>query len=72
MLTPKIITLVYWLGLISIVVTAREYCLIAVQRPLPGLIYILIGALIVRIACEILIVLFKIHENLKILANRNP
>ena len=36
-----------------------------------GLMVILIGPIIIRIQCELIIILFKIHEELKI-ANRKP
>ena len=73
MLTPKIITLIYWLGLIGCglaglgtLMSMRSFFgLVA------GIIIALVGAIVVRINCELLIILFKIHENLKRLADNS-
>ncbi|WFE67753.1 DUF4282 domain-containing protein [Thiomicrospira sp. R3] len=63
MLTPKIITAVYWL-LLGLVVISGLGAMFA-QNFLVGLLIILFGAIGVRIWCELLIVLFKINDNLK-------
>jgi xanthine/uracil permease len=71
MLTPKIITLLYWVGLISVVT-----CGIAAMFGMFGAgfwsgLAILVGGVIgTRLWCELLIVMFKINENLKAIANR--
>ncbi|MBE7374173.1 DUF4282 domain-containing protein [Pseudomonas lopnurensis] len=68
MLTPKIITLIYWLGLISVVVGAVATLFAgALFQALGILVFGLIGT---RVWCELLIVLFKIHENLQKVANK--
>ncbi len=68
MLTPKIITLIYWLGLISVVVGFVTALFSgAIWQALGILIF---GAIGTRVWCELLIVLFKIHENLQKLANK--
>lgn len=74
MLTPKIITIVYWLLLASVVIAGIGsmfgYPGFSFGSFFKGLFYIVAGAIGVRIWCELLIVLFKIHENLKKLAER--
>lgn len=67
MLTPKIITILYWV-LLVIVVCSGLYTLFAVSF-WAGLLT-LAGVIGVRIWCELLIVIFKIHENLKRIADR--
>ncbi|RRV17383.1 DUF4282 domain-containing protein [Pseudomonas saudiphocaensis] len=68
MLTPKIITFVYWLGLLSAVLGGLGSIFSgAVLQGLGVLIFGLIG---IRIWCELLIVLFKINENLQKMANK--
>jgi len=65
------ITLIKWLFYISLVVVilagivtmARESFII-------GLLVILLGVLLVRVYCEAMIVLFKIHESLVELKNK--
>jgi len=74
MLTPKIITLVYWLLLLAAVISGVAGIFSGYGKPdlmslLSGLGVILGGAVAARIWCELLIVLFKIHENLKKLAD---
>ncbi|UQB43409.1 DUF4282 domain-containing protein [Thiomicrospira microaerophila] len=63
MLTPKIITAVYWL-LLGLVVISGVGAMFA-QSFIMGLLIIVFGAIGVRIWCELLIVLFKINDNLK-------
>jgi len=71
MLTPKIITLLYWAGLLGVIV-----CGVAAMFGMFGMglwsgLAMLIGGLIgVRLWCELLIVMFKINENLKTVAAR--
>ena len=61
MLTPKIITFVYWLMLLGSLVLGLG--LMYEAGNLGGLVIIIGGAIASRIWCELLIVLFKIHEN---------
>jgi len=73
MLTPKIITIVYWLLLLSILISGLGamfggYGGAGGGGILTGLGIIILGAVSARIWCELLIVLFKIHGNIKKLA----
>lgn len=72
MITPKIITFVYWLMLVGILVSGLG--MMFGGSFLGGLGMIVGGAIGTRIWCELLIVLFKIHENLQSLAgnSENP
>lgn len=74
MLTPKIITFVYWLLLFSVVVSGLStifggYGGITFGKFMMGIGIIVGGGIAARIWCELLIVLFKIHENLKKIAD---
>ena len=74
MLTPKIITFVYWLLLFSVVVSGLStifggYGGITFGKFMMGIGIIIGGGIAARIWCELLIVLFKIHENLKKIAD---
>ncbi|MDZ7640912.1 MAG: DUF4282 domain-containing protein [Desulfurivibrio sp.] len=64
MLTPKIITVVYWLFLLSSVLGGLGLML-GSNSVVGGLGMIVFGCVGARIWCELLIVLFKIHENIK-------
>ena len=68
MLTPSIITVVYWLLLLSVLVGGIG--MMFGQSFFAGLGIIVFGAIGVRIWCELLIVLFKIHQNLKAIADK--
>lgn len=69
MLTPKIITVVYWLMLIGVVLAGFGAWM--GQQGFVVSVGIWVGGAIgVRIWCEMLIVLFKINDNLKKLADK--
>lgn len=71
MLTPKIITFVYWLMLFFAVISGLTTMFaggFGFGKFLGGLAIMVAGAVGARIWCELLIVLFKIHENIKKLA----
>jgi hypothetical protein len=75
MLTPKIITFVYWLLLLIAVVSGLGsmfggYGGVTFAKLLMGLGIMVGGAVGARIWCELLIVLFKIHENIKKVADK--
>lgn len=75
MIVPKIITFVYWLALLFAVVSGLGtmfggYEGVSFGKFLSGL-GIMVGiALVARIWCELTIVLFKIHENIHKIANK--
>ncbi|WP_152657667.1 DUF4282 domain-containing protein [Oceanobacillus sp. CFH 90083] len=70
MITPIIIKVLFWVGLAASVlfglttifsgIVEEEFLLI-----LTGLIIIIVGTLLVRVYCELLIIMFKIYEILK-------
>ena len=74
MLTPKIITFVYWLLLVIALVSGlgamSGYYGVTLGSFFKGLTIMLVGGVLARIWCELLIVLFKIHENLKKIADK--
>ena len=76
MLTPKIITVVYWIALFAVVMSGL-FTIFAgpsgfLVNLVTGLLIIVFGGLLMRIYCELMIVLFKINENVKKLADRQP
>ncbi len=68
MLTPKIITVVYWLLLLSVLFSGIGTMFAA--SFFGGLAILIGGAIGVRIWCELLIVMFKIYDNLRKIADR--
>ncbi|MFT6898308.1 MAG: hypothetical protein ACJA13_002728 [Paraglaciecola sp.] len=75
MLTPKIITFIYWLMLFAALVSGLGEIFSGYGgffgNLFSGLAIIMGGAIAARIWCELMIVLFKIHENLQKIAERN-
>jgi len=67
MLTPKIITLVYWVMLFAAIVSGlvTMFSDFSIVNFLLGLVYAAVGAIGARIWCELLIVLFKMNEALQ-------
>lgn len=70
MLTPKIITFVYWLLLLASVLSGVTKMFAGYDASFVyGLFIIVSGCVGARIWCELLIVLFKINGNLQKIAN---
>ena len=69
MLTPKIITFVYWLMLLSVAFNGLNM-IFKFEQIIMGSLTIVGGIVGARIFCELLIVIFKIHENLKKIADK--
>lgn len=72
MLTPKIITLVYWLLLFAVLVSGIGMMLgngFSFGHFIKAVAIMIGGAIGARIWCELLIVLFKIHENTQKIAS---
>jgi hypothetical protein len=62
MVTPVIIQVLFWLGVaVSVVAGLLEIG----ESPLGGLLLIVLGPLVVRLYCELLIVVFRIHDLLR-------
>ncbi|NLJ72027.1 MAG: DUF4282 domain-containing protein [Syntrophomonadaceae bacterium] len=72
MITPKIIQLIFWIA--SVLIILSGFGIMAAGNTLwaflLGLLVIFLGPLLVRVWCEILIVKFKINENLQILKDK--
>jgi len=60
MITPVIIQVIFWLGVIVCVIGGLGSLLGG--RALYGLGLIVLGPILVRIECELLILLFRIHD----------
>jgi hypothetical protein len=71
MITPVIIVVIYWLSLLGIVISGLREIFSEYGNVGAGLLILIIGPLIIRIYCELLIVIFKINSNLKKLVALN-
>ncbi len=77
MLTPKVITLVYWLLLFGALITGigtwfTGFGGFTFGRFITGILIIVGGAIGARIWCELLIVLFKMNEALQEMRGKAP
>ena len=76
MITPKIITVIYWLLLLGVVIGGigsmfTGYGGFSFGAFFKGIFMIIFGAIGVRIWSELLIVLFKINSNIQKMADRD-
>ena len=75
MLTPKFITIIYWIGLIGVVISGlgsiflMGFQYVTFGGFIRGLLITVGGAIALRVWCELTIVLFKINENTQKIAN---
>ena len=76
MITPKIITVLYWLGLIGVLLSGITTIFVNNAYGggfISGLAIIIFGGLGVRISCEMIILSFNIYGKLKEIAeNTKP
>jgi hypothetical protein len=74
MLTPKLITVLYWLLMLSVLVSGVGAMFAGMGFSfggfLRGVFMIIVGLLGVRIFCELMIVLFKMNEALQDIRNK--
>ena len=63
MITPIIIQVIFWLGVVGCVIMGLGS--LVGGRALYGLVLLVVGPIIVRIECELLILLFRIHDALQ-------
>jgi hypothetical protein len=68
MITPVIIQILFWLGVALCVIFGIGYMVIGSRYgaagPVYGLLILVLGPVVVRIYCEILIIFFRINETL--------
>lgn len=63
MITPVFIHVIYWTG-IATVVLAGLSVVVGGGSVLKGLLAMVVGLIVVRVGCEVLLVLFRIHDHL--------
>ena len=67
MVTPIIIQIAFWFGIAFVLwsgVDLVKQSLAFDASPWPGILMIILGPLVVRVYCEVLIVIFKIKDTL--------
>ena len=63
MVTPVIIQILFWVGVAGSIIAGLAA--MAGDSVLGGLLILVLGPLFVRIYCELLIVIFRIHDSLR-------
>lgn len=70
MLTPKIILVIYWLAIAFFMLFALRGIVVETLEVPQAIAVIVGGPILARLWTELAIVLFKINENLQVLADR--
>lgn len=70
MITPKIIMILFWIGVAFTIMYAFMAFAMGAQMGTPmmylvGILTLILAPLVVRVYCELLIIMFKIHETLE-------
>lgn len=69
MVTPKIITFIYWIALVAVFLSGLGTMFFA-HEPFAGLLAIIFGGLGVRVSFELIIIAFKNNEYLRKIAEK--
>lgn len=73
MLTPSLIRVVYWLGLLSVAWTGLGKMFShGFFGFFEGIVYIVIGVIVLRVISELVMLLFKINENIETMVGKAP
>lgn len=64
MITPTIIKILFYIGVAASIIFALGIMFKGGFAVLLGLIWLVLGPVMVRVYCELLIVMFKVHESL--------
>lgn len=66
--TPTVIKVVYWIGIVCIVISSVVWGIAAAQHnalaPIAAIIGLILGLLLWRVYCELIMLWFKIHDEL--------
>ncbi len=68
MITPVFIHVIYWIGIVAVILTGLAV-VAGGGSILKGLLAAVLGLIVVRVGCEVLIVLFRINDNLAAIRN---
>ncbi len=64
MLTPVIIQIIFWISIVGVIFFAFYTMFSQFGNFWIGLVYLILGPIAVRVYCELLIVVFKINDQL--------
>ncbi len=67
MLTPWMVEVLFWLGLVTCIsASVVQFIYLNIWR---GIGILVLGPIIIRIMCELIIIVFRIHDTLKDIAH---
>ena len=68
MITPSVIKVVYWIGIVVIIISGIVGAFVGMKEnalaPLGAILYVIVGLFVLRVYCELIMLWFKIHEDL--------
>ena len=75
MISPVVIQIIFWLGVIACVATALSImggnssygAGLPVNPKIAGVVVLILGPLVVRFYCELLIVLFRMYDSMRVI-----
>ena len=78
MLTPIIIQILFWIGVVVCVIAGIIQIVSGINAPyggggsvvFMGILLLLLGPILVRVSCELMLVLFSIHDTLLKIKNK--
>ncbi|MBN1550688.1 DUF4282 domain-containing protein [bacterium] len=69
MITPIIIQIIFWLGILGCLIGFLMSLTQGFEGFLAGLLILILGPILIRIYCEVLIVIFRVNETLTDIKN---
>jgi len=79
MVTPVFMQYIYWIGLAACIITGLVRIVQGAGMPFggggvvfSGILTLFLGPIVIRIACELIVVLFEISDTLKDIRDRRP
>jgi hypothetical protein len=73
LITPRIITVIYWIGIVLLVIGGLSSIMGGFLSFIFGIISAAIGLVLWRVWCEVMLILFRIHADLgQIVRNTAP
>ena len=70
--TPIAIQVIFWLGVLGVIIASITMMTRGFAGFLAGLIWLVVGSVLVRVYCELLILLFRIYDERKAMRTGVP
>jgi hypothetical protein len=70
--TPIAIQVIFWLGVLGVIIASLSMMFRGAAGFFAGLIWLVVGTVLVRVYCELLILLFRIYDELRAIRTGVP